>query len=122
MYKFVLTFLMVCVLTSVQAEVVTETVNYNHGEVELEGYLAYDDSNDAKRPGVLVIHEWTGINDYTKMRCRKLAEMGYVAFAVDMYGKGIRPQNSQEASMQAGIYRGDRELMRERVIAGLNEL
>ena len=100
----------------------TQPVTYHHGDVELEGLLAWDNSLEGVRPGVLVVHEWTGLNDYAKMRCRQLAEMGYLAFAVDMYGKGIRPQTTQEAAKQAGIYRGDRQLMRDRAAAGLRVL
>jgi dienelactone hydrolase len=114
--------LVLCLVSVASAEVVTESVTYTHGEVVLEGYVAWDDSHSELRPGVLVVHEWTGVNDYTRSRCRQLAELGYVAFAVDMYGKGIRPQTTEEAAQQAGIYRGDRPLMRERVRAGLAEL
>lgn len=108
--------------TTAMGEVVTKVVDYKHGDAELEGFLAWDNSFEGKRPGVLVVHEWTGVNDYTRSRCRQLAEMGFIAFAVDMYGKGIRPQSTEEASKQAGIYRGDRDLMRRRVTAGLNVL
>ncbi|MCF7907446.1 MAG: dienelactone hydrolase family protein [Candidatus Omnitrophica bacterium] len=102
-----------------QAEIHAETIEYKDGEVILEGYLAYDDSIKEKRPGVLVVHEWTGINDYIKQRVNQLAEEGYIAFAADIYGKSIRPQNKEEAAKQAGIYRADRKLMRRRVQAGL---
>jgi len=122
MKRLVYLALIMCIVISVRAEVVTETVAYKHGEAELEGFLAWDNSIDGNRPGVLVVHEWTGINDYTRERCHQLAEMGYVAFAVDMYGKGIRPESAKEASKQAGIYRGDRDLMRRRVSAGLEVL
>jgi dienelactone hydrolase len=88
----------------------------------LEGYLAWDDSIQAQRPGILVVHEWTGLGDYVKMRTKKLAEMGYVALAIDIYGKGIRPQTPQEAAAQAGIYKNDRKLMRARASAGLDVL
>ncbi len=114
--------IMLCITPIVRGEMMTEIITYNHGEVELEGFMAWDDSDSGKRPGILVIHEWTGLNDYSKMRCQQLAEMGYVAFAVDMYGKGVRPQSSNEASKQAGIYRGNRNLMRQRVAAGLDVL
>ena len=70
------------------AKVVTRTIKYQHDGVPLEGYLAYDDARSGARPGVLVIHEWWGLNDYTKSRARQLAEMGYVAFAGDMFGAG----------------------------------
>ena len=70
-----------------QAEVKTEVVEYRHGDVVLEGYLAYDASLSGKRPGVLVIHEWMGHNPYVRKRAEQLAGLGYVAFALDMYGK-----------------------------------
>jgi len=107
---------------TIKAEVMTKEVLYNDDGVELEGFLAWDNSFSGQRPGVLVVHEWTGLNDYTKSRCRQLAGMGFVAFAVDMYGKGIRPQNREEAAQQATIYRSDRPLMRRRVRAGLEVL
>lgn len=107
---------------TVRGEIMTKSIDYKHGDAQLEGYLAWDNSVQGKRPGVLVVHEWTGLNDYAKSRCRQLAELGYVAFAVDMYGKGIRPATPEEASKQAGIYRGDRQLMRARVNAGLDVL
>jgi len=122
MKLFAFVGLILCLSSAVFGEVKTEVVNYKDGDVNLEGYLAWDNHQTGKRPGVLVVHEWTGLNDYTKQRCRQLAELGYVAFAVDMYGKGIRPQTPEEASKQAGIYRSDRELMRQRVTAGLNVL
>ena len=69
------------------AAVRTEIVPYKHGDVELIGYLAYDDSVKGPRPGVLVVHEWWGLNGYIKKRAEQLASDGYIAFAVDMYGK-----------------------------------
>lgn len=106
----------------IKADVVTKTIEYKHGDVVLEGFLAYDNSQTGKAPGVLIVHQWMGLTDYEKMRARMLAELGYVAFAVDMYGKGVRPQNAQEAAQQATIYRSDRQLMRDRVTAGLETL
>lgn len=102
------------------AAVVTETVLYRHGEVELEGYLAYDNTTDQKRAAVLVVHEWKGLGEYAQHRARLLAEKGYVAFAVDMYGKGVRPQTHEEAAKEAGIYRNDRALMRARIQSALD--
>jgi dienelactone hydrolase len=104
------------------AEVRTKVVEYKHGDAVLEGYLAWDDAIKGKRPGVLVVHEWTGLGSYAKMRAEKLAGLGYVAFAIDIYGKGIRPKTPQEAGAQAGIYKSDRQLMRARALAGLNVL
>lgn len=70
------------------AAVTTETVSYRIDGTEYVGYLAYDDAAKEPRPGILVIHEWWGLNDYVKWRARQLAERGYVAFAADMYGGG----------------------------------
>lgn len=112
---------LVC-LTPAQAEVQTRKVEYKHGNTVLEGYLAYDDDVQGKRPGVMVVHEWTGLGPYVQERAKQLAELGYVAFAIDMYGKGIRPKNDKEAAAQATIYRSDRKLMRDRAAAGLKVL
>jgi dienelactone hydrolase len=106
----------------VQARVVTETVEYRHGQTVLEGFLAYDDAIQGRRPGVLVIHEWWGLNDYVRSRTRQLAELGYVALAADIYGKGRRAATAAEAGQLAGQFRGDRELLRARARAGLDQL
>lgn len=102
-----------------QAALKSEVVEYKSGGALLEGYLVYDDASDRSRPGILLVHEWTGLGDYVKGRAEQLAALGYVAFAADIYGKGIRPQNREEASQQASIYRKDRQLMRVRAMAGL---
>jgi dienelactone hydrolase len=85
----------------------------------MEGYLAYDDSAKSPQPLVLVVHEWWGLNDYAKGRARQLAEMGYVAFAVDMYGKGVVTSDAQQAGEVAGKLKADRPLMRRRINAAL---
>jgi dienelactone hydrolase len=108
--------------TAAHGEIVTEAVEYHHGDVKCIGYLAYDDAVIGQRPGVLVIHEWWGLNDYAKRRARMLAELGYIAFAADMYGGGQVGATRQEAGRLAGTVRGDRELMRGRANAGLAAL
>ena len=100
----------------------TQTIEYRDGDTVLEGYLAYDEAQRGKSPAVLIVHEWTGLGPYVKKRAEQIASLGYVAFAVDIYGKGIRPANSTEASKQAAVYRGDRPLMRRRAIAGLKRV
>ncbi len=110
------------VISTAQAEIKTEKIDYKDGDVVLEGYLAYDDAITGTRPGILVFHAWKGLDDYAMMRTRELARLGYVAFAADIYGKGVRPQTTQEAAQQAGIYRADRPLMRRRAAAGLEVL
>ncbi len=104
------------------AAVVAETVTYEHDGVTLEGYLAHDDATGERRPGVLVVHQWMGLSDNERMRAEMLAELGYVALAVDIYGQGIRPQNTDQAREQAMKYYGDRALYRGRLAAGLTEL
>lgn len=109
----------VLVPLSALAVLKTQVVEYKQGNTVLEGYLAYDDAVTTRRPGVMVVHEWMGIGDYVKKRTEQLAQMGYVAFAADIYGKGIRPTNPKDAGAQAGIYRNNRQLMRDRAQAGL---
>jgi len=99
-----------------------ELVEYRQGEALLEGYLAYDDSVSGQRPGVLVIHDWMGVGPYVKARTQQIASLGYVAFAPDIYGKGIRPANAKEAAQISGQYKKDRTLMRLRANAGLTIL
>src|SRR3954451_12209796 len=98
--------------SSASAAIKTTMVDYKEGDTQLSGYLAYDDAAAGKRPGVLVVHEWYGLNDYAKKRAEQLAALGYVAFAADIYGKGIVAKNTQEAGELAGKYKGDRELLR----------
>jgi dienelactone hydrolase len=104
------------------AAVQHKTVEYKDGDTLLEGYLAWDDAQTMARPGVIVVHEWMGLNDYAKMRADMLAELGYIAFAADIYGKGVRPSNPQEAGAEAGKYRSDRALLRSRMNSALAQL
>ncbi len=105
------------------AEVKTKSVEYHDGEVTLAGYVAWDPEVTGHTvPGVLVVHQWMGLSDYEKGRCQQLAELGYVAFALDIYGKGVRPASPQEAGKTATIYKQDRELYRRRLNLGLEQL
>jgi len=103
------------------AALVEKDVEYNHGGATLEGFHVYDDAVVGRRPGILVVHQWTGLTDYEKGRARQLAAMGYNVFAADIYGKGIRPR-PPEAGQVAGKYKGNRELYRGRLAAGLGIL
>ncbi len=102
----------------------TESVEYRQDGTALEGYLAYGDSVKGPRPGVLVVHEWWGINDYIVRRIEQLAELGYIALAADIYGKGSRAKTREEAMKLAGAFRSgtDRALLRSRANAGLDLL
>jgi dienelactone hydrolase len=89
------------------AAVKTKTVTYKHGGVTFKGHLAWDDSIKGKRPGVLVVHEWWGLNDYARKRAEQLAKLGYVAFACDMYGEGKKTTHPKEAGAMATAVRKD---------------
>ena len=106
----------------VEAKVVTQEIAYQQDGKALKGYLAWDDAKKGVRPGVLVIHEWWGLNDYTKMRTRQLAEMGYVAFAADMYGDGANTSDVKQAQAWYDQVTGQKGLMASRSRAGLDVL
>ncbi|MDB6123228.1 MAG: Dienelactone hydrolase [Pedosphaera sp.] len=107
-----------CVMVA-RAQIHTEAVEYKDGDTVLEGFSAYDESIQGKRPAVLIVHQWKGLTDYEKKRAEMLAKLGYNVFALDIYGKGVRPQDPKEAGAQAGKYKGNRELLRQRANAGL---
>ena len=108
-------------VTSAHAALVEQSVIYQQGGASLEGFHVYDNATTGKRPAILVIHQWTGLTEYEKRRSRMLAELGYNVFAADIYGQGIRPQ-PPEAGKEAGKYKADRKLFRERINAALELL
>ena len=116
------TILTLALAFSAAAAIQTKTIEYKQGDTTLEGVLTWDDSIPDKRPGVLVVHQWKGLGDYEKKRSEMLAKLGYVAFAVDIYGKGVRPTEVKDAGALAGKYKSDRALLRARVNAGLDVL
>ncbi|MDD5772692.1 MAG: dienelactone hydrolase family protein [bacterium] len=122
MKNLLITGLLLLWTINVSAKLHTEVIEYKHGDTVLEGYLAYDDSIKGKRPGILVVHEWWGLNKYIRGRAEQLAKLGYIAFAIDMYGKGVIAKDANEAGAFAGIYRSDRKLMQARANAGLEVL
>ena len=108
--------------TLVQAAIETGSVEYRQGNTRLVGYLAFPKDVTGPLPGILVVHEWMGLNDYAKHRADQLAELGYIAFAADIYGDGKIAANREEAGKLAGSYKNDRPLLRARVAAGLATL
>lgn len=90
-------FLIFSIAATAQAEIQTKEIQYASGGTKLNGYLAYDDSVQGKRPGVLVVHEWWGHNEHARDRARMLAELGYTALAVDMYGDGKFAEHPEKA-------------------------
>ena len=106
----------------VEAEIHTETIEYKAGDKVLQGYVTYDAKLATKRPGVVIVHDWMGMSALVKKKAEELAQLGYTAFAADIYGKEVRPKDSQEAGATAGIYKNNRPLLRERVLAAYQEL
>ena len=105
-----------------EAAIKTETIRYKAGQVDCVGFLAYDDASTAKRPGVLVVHEWWGLNDYARNRAKALAAEGYVAFACDMYGQGATAEHPKAAGEMAAKVRANSEEWQARAKAGLKIL
>jgi dienelactone hydrolase len=99
-----------------------ESVTYTADNVTMDGYIAYDANKEGKRPAVLVVHEWWGLNDYPKMRARKLAELGYIAMAVDMYGNGKTADNPDDAGKYAMPFYQDPQMAKARFDAAMNKL
>jgi len=122
MKKLILAIIIITFSMKAKSEIVTKEIEYKDGTTILQGYLAYDNSNSDLRPGILIVHQWKGLTDYEKKRAKELAELGYVAFALDIYGKDVRPSTSDEAGKEATKYYSDRNLYRERLNSGLSEL
>ncbi|MEJ1221870.1 dienelactone hydrolase family protein [Sediminicola sp. 1XM1-17] len=104
---------------TLQANVVGNEVSYTANETEMKGYIAYDENKKGKRPGVIVVHEWWGHNDYTRERADMLAELGYVALAVDMYGDGKQAQHPEDAGKFSGMVMQNIDIAKARFDAAL---
>lgn len=107
---------------SAEAAVQTKTVSYKHGDLECKGFLAWDDAVPGKRPGVLVVHEWWGLDEYARSRAQQLAKLGYVAFACDMYGNGKVAEHPDDARKMAGVVRMNIDDWRKRAQVSLEVL
>jgi dienelactone hydrolase len=114
MLRNILMSLLLLASVSAQAAVVGEEVSYQSGDTTLKGYLARDTAIQGKRPGILVVHEWWGLNEYARERARQLAELGYVALAVDMYGDGKTADHPDDAGKFASAVRSNLPLMQAR--------
>ncbi len=99
-----------------------ENITYKSDSVTLKGFVAYDENVKGKRPAILVVHEWWGLNDYTKMRARKLAELGYIAMAVDLFGNGKNAANPKEAQELTMPFYKNPALGKSRLDAALNKI
>ncbi len=104
------------------AAVQTKTITYKDGDLECKGFLAWDDATSDKRPGILVVHEWWGLDDYARERAKQLAAEGYVAFAADMYGDGKTTEHPQEATKMASTVRANEAAWVKRATQALEVL
>ena len=104
------------------AEIHTEEITYSGNGIEMKGYIAWDSNKGGPRPGVLVVHEWWGCNDYAQRRARMLAEAGYTGMAVDLYGDGRTATNPDEAGELMNARIDDMEGTRARFMAALDTL
>ncbi len=97
MKRFFSLLLLLSITTVANADIKTQEIQYTSDGVQLTGFLAYDDSIKDKRPGILVVHEWWGHNKHARQRARMLAQLGYTAFALDMYGSGKLADHPKKA-------------------------
>lgn len=105
-----------------EAALEIKPVDYNNAGKKFEGLVASDSTDPSKKPGILLIHDWMGMSDKVKIQAERLAQLGYIVFAVDVYGKGDAPKNAEEAGKLAGVFKKDRILFRARLQRGLEML
>ncbi len=109
-------------MESQKASIKEENVDYKLDSLTMKGFVAYNQATDAKRPVVLVVPEWWGINDYTRSRARQLAALGYLAMAVDIYGNGTIADNPDLAGKMAGPFYQNPQLAKARFDAALAKI
>ncbi len=105
----------------VRADIVQESVVYTVDGQPYEGYFAINQGFGNNQPLVLLVHDWNGLDSYEMRRAQMLAEQGYATFAVDLYGQGVRPRNTEESQAESAKLYADRATMRTRLAAGLAE-
>jgi dienelactone hydrolase len=109
-------------VAAAEPKIQRKTVDYSAQGVVMKGYLAYDENIKDKRPGVLVVHEWWGLNDYARKRALMLAEQGYTALAVDMYGGGKRAIHPDDATKFSSELMKNFDVAKARFIAAMDFL
>ena len=100
----------------------TRLIEYKDGDVLLEGYLAWDDTNGDQRPGILISHAWAGRSEFEEGKAESLAELGYAGFAIDLYGKGVRGSNAEENSALMQPLLDDRATLQRRMKLALEQV
>ncbi len=107
---------------TLQANVIGNEVSYATEDTQMKGYISYDENKKGKRPGVIVVHEWWGHNNYTRERADMLAELGYVALAIDMYGDGKQAQHPEDAGKFSGMVMQNIDVAKARFDAAMTVL
>ena len=120
--KILLAAVFLLVSLGVSAEIIQQEISYKQGDTQMKGFLAYDDAISGKRPGILVVHEWWGHNDYARKRALMLAKSGYTALAVDMYGDGKTANHPEDASKFSNAVGGDLPLAKARFLSAISTL
>ena len=124
-FSVLMVFALVAVLTghaAAKPKIEGKPVEYTAGGVTLKGYLAYDENVKGKRPGILVVHEWWGQNEFVRNKARKLAELGYAALALDMYGEGRLASHPDDAGKFSSELMKNFPVAKERFLAALDFL
>ena len=112
----------IAMVANANAAIKEEPVTYTDGDVTMQGFVVYDDASQAKRPGIVVVHEWWGHNEHARNQARRLAEAGYVGFALDMFGKGKVTTHPQEAQAFVSEVTKDPAVLAARFNAALEQL
>jgi dienelactone hydrolase len=121
MYKFILSFAFIVFVMGSSYAFAGEDIHYTHGETALKGYLAYPNTDlyPGKRPIILIVHQWKGLGEYEMQRADMLADLGYIAFAIDVYGHNIRPNTNELAAAESSKYKNNPNLARTRLLSAL---
>lgn len=119
--RFAIALIFVCSIVA-RAEIVGKSIEYTANGDTLKGYIAYDDAVKGKRPGILVVHEWWGFNDYARRRADMLAKLGYVGFALDMYGEGRTAEHPDNAAKFSSEVMKNFPVMKQRFMAAMEQL
>ncbi len=114
--------LLFSVMTLADADISKKTVVYSSGNTKFEGFVVFPKKNRKAMPGILMVHNWKGVTDETVKQAERFAKLGFTVFTADIYGQGVRPKDTKEAGAQAGIYKKDRKLFRERLNLALDQL
>ena len=126
MFKKILLSAIICIClilspSVVRSEIVSRPMVYQINNQAFEGYVAQNRGFGNDQPVVILIHDWNGIDRYEKMRANMLSTQGYTVLAIDLYGQGIRPQDTNQSRIESGKLYGDRSAMRQRIMAGIEQ-